>query len=87
MVFLIKNSKGIITDSGGLQEEAVCAKKKVLICRDTTERPETITTKWGKLINDNIIDNISFFTIENSDKLPNPYGENVCEKIIQLLGK
>lgn len=87
MIFLIQNSNGIITDSGGLQEEAVCAKKKVLICRDTTERPETITSNWGKLINDNIIDNISFFNIENTDKLPNPYGENVCEKIIQLLGK
>ena len=87
MVFLIKNSKGIITDSGGLQEEAVCAQKKVLICRDTTERPETITTNWGKLINNNIIDNISFFTIENTNILPNPYGENVCEKIIQLLDK
>ena len=30
MIFLIKNSKGIITDSGGLQEEAVCARKKFL---------------------------------------------------------
>ena len=87
MVFLIKNSKGIITDSGGIQEEAVCAQKKVLICRDTTERPETITTNWGILVYDNIIDNISFFDIENKNILSNPYGENVCDKIIQLIDK
>tara|TARA_B100000035_G_scaffold280319_1_gene260505 strand:- start:86 stop:367 length:282 start_codon:yes stop_codon:yes gene_type:complete len=37
MVHLISNSKGIITDSGGLQEETVCANKRVLVCRNTTE--------------------------------------------------
>lgn len=84
MIFLIKNSKGIITDSGGLQEESVCAKKKVLICRDTTERPETIDSKWGKLINTNIINNINFFK-EKAGNLVNPYGENVCDKIIKIL--
>ena len=61
MVHLISNSKGIITDSGGLQEEAVCANKKVLICRDTTERPETINCGLGKLIDTKIIENIHFF--------------------------
>lgn len=83
MVFLIKNSSGIITDSGGLQEEAVCARKKVLICRDTTERPETIESGWGKLIDIKIIDNIKFLK-EKDGYLVNPYGENVCEKIIKL---
>jgi UDP-N-acetylglucosamine 2-epimerase (non-hydrolysing) len=48
MVHLISNSAGIITDSGGLQEEAVCANKKVLVCRDTTERPETIEFGFQK---------------------------------------
>lgn len=84
MVHLISNSKGIITDSGGLQEEAVCARKKVLVCRDTTERPETIESGWGKLINTKIIDNINFLNEKDGDLL-NPYGENVCKKIINLL--
>lgn len=83
MIFLIKNSKGIITDSGGLQEEAVCARKKVLVCRDTTERPETIESGWGKLIDIKIIENINFLNEKDGD-LKNPYGENVCEKIIKL---
>jgi len=84
MVYLIKNCSGIITDSGGLQEEAVCAKKKILVCRDTTERPETIDSGYGKLVDINIIDNIEFLFKENKNIL-NPYGEHICDKIIKYL--
>ena len=82
MVHLISNSKGIITDSGGLQEEAVCSNKRVLVCRDTTERPETIECGLGKLIDTNIVDNIDFFDKELIDIIENPYGIDVCENII-----
>tara|TARA_Y100000782_G_scaffold30644_1_gene34122 strand:- start:54345 stop:55376 length:1032 start_codon:yes stop_codon:yes gene_type:complete len=85
MVHLIANSKGIITDSGGLQEEAVCSNKKVLICRDTTERPETIECGLGLLIDTNITDNINFFDKENINTFNNPYGNNVCDKIIKII--
>ena len=85
MVYLISNSKGIITDSGGLQEEAVCANKRVLVCRDTTERPETINCGLGKLIDTQITENICFFDEESFDVVENPYGNNVCEKIITSL--
>jgi UDP-N-acetylglucosamine 2-epimerase (non-hydrolysing) len=85
MVHLISNSKGIITDSGGLQEEAVCANKRVLVCRDTTERPETIDCGLGKLIDTQITENICFFDEELIDVLENPYGNDVCEKIITKL--
>ena len=85
MVHLISNSKGIITDSGGLQEEAVCANKRVLVCRDTTERPETIKCGLGKLIDTNIVDNIHFFHEEVSDFIENPYGNNVCEKVFKFI--
>lgn len=85
MVHLILNCKGMITDSGGLQEEAVCAGKKVLICRDTTERPETISSGYGKLVDTKIIDNFLFLFDNIDDKNENPYGENVCDKIINLL--
>jgi UDP-N-acetylglucosamine 2-epimerase (non-hydrolysing) len=85
MVYLISNSKGIITDSGGLQEEAVCAMKKVLVCRDTTERPETIECGLGKLIDTQITENICFFDKEIDIVIENPYGNNVCEKIITNL--
>ena len=85
MVHLISNSKGIITDSGGLQEEAVCANKRVLICRDTTERPETIDCGLGKLIDTQIIEYISFFDEEIINVVNNPYGNNVCENIISTI--
>ena len=85
MVHLISNSKGIITDSGGLQEEAVCANKRVLVCRDTTERPETIDCGLGKLIDTQITENICFFDEDFIDVIDNPYGNDVCEKIITKL--
>ena len=85
MVHLISNSKGIITDSGGLQEEAVCANKRVLVCRDTTERPETIDCGLGKLIDTQITENICFFDQEIIDVVDNPYGNNVCEKIVSYI--
>ncbi len=85
MVHLISNSKGIITDSGGLQEEAVCANKRVLVCRDTTERPETINCGIGKLIDTNIMDNITFFDKDFVDIINNPYGTNVCEKVLKYI--
>ena len=85
MVNLIKNSDGIITDSGGLQEEAVCANKKVLVCRDTTERPETIKCGLGKLIDTQIIENITFFDKDFRGVTDNPYGSDVCDKIVKVL--
>ena len=85
MVHLLINCYGIISDSGGLQEEALCAKKKILVCRDTTERPETIESGYGLLVDTNIEENIDFFKKEINMKNVNPYGENVCDKIIQIL--
>lgn len=84
MVHLISNSKGIITDSGGLQEEAVCANKRVLVCRDTTERPETIVCGLGKLIDTRITENMCFFDKEIGNVVENPYGNDVCEKICRI---
>ena len=86
MVHLISNCKGIISDSGGLQEEATCAKKKILICRNTTERPETIENNYGILVNTNIISNIHFLFEENNNFTDiHPYGKNVCNNILNIL--
>jgi UDP-N-acetylglucosamine 2-epimerase (non-hydrolysing) len=112
MVLFIKNCVGIITDSGGIQEEAISADKRILVCRNTTERPETIENGYGLLIDDKIKENISFLLDEKIDNtnsyllnntnsyllnnsildnslfnypVINPYGENVCEKIIGIV--
>ena len=87
MVDIIMTSKGIITDSGGIQEEAVCAGKKVLVCRDTTERPETIESGWGKLVGTKILENLDFLNTnkDKDNRLKNPYGKHVCENIVNVL--
>ena len=86
MVFAINNSKGLISDSGGLQEEAICLNKNILICRDTSERPETIDSGFGKLIGSDILNNIQFLENGNTkDIVENPYGKNVVKKILEVL--
>jgi len=85
MVYLINNCRGLITDSGGIAEEATCAHKKILICRNTTERQETINCGLGKLVDCDIINNINFLDNVDDDIVENPYGNDVCEKIIQAL--
>ena len=66
--------------------EAVCAERKILICRDTTERPETIEYGYGKLVGTKVLESISFFEdpILNKDS-GNPYGSKVSEKIVSIL--
>lgn len=86
MVYLIDKSDGVISDSGGIQEEVVCMKKKILICRNNTERPETVDSGYGKIIGKEIKENIHFLetnTIDSENK--NPYGENVTSKILKVL--
>ena len=53
-IYLVKNSKGIITDSGGITEEATVLDVPCLTMRNSTERPETITEGTNELIGDNI---------------------------------
>ena len=50
IIYLIKNSLGVLTDSGGIQEEAVSLQKPVLILRDQTERPEGINAGIARLV-------------------------------------
>tara|TARA_E500000178_G_C16889695_1_gene692979 strand:+ start:12 stop:1061 length:1050 start_codon:yes stop_codon:yes gene_type:complete len=85
MVHLIDSSSGIISDSGGIQEEVVSAKKKILICRNTTERPETIKSGYGKLVNDEITSNFNFLNKNVKPISKNPFGSDVSEKIFKIL--
>jgi UDP-N-acetylglucosamine 2-epimerase (non-hydrolysing) len=86
MIYTINKSDGIISDSGGLQEEAICLEKNILVCRDTSERPETIKSGYGKLVGSDIVNNIEFLENKNSKKIHmNPYGNNVVNKILGVL--
>lgn len=86
----------ILTDSGGIQEEAPSLGKPVLVMRDTTERPEGIKAGTLKLVGtneDTIYDNFKLL-LENKEeyekmsKASNPYGDgHTCERIANILIK
>ena len=84
----------ILTDSGGIQEEAPSLGKPVLVMRDTTERPEGIKAGTLKLVgtDENVIYESFKELLENSEaydkmaKASNPYGDgNACVRIADIL--
>jgi len=93
-IYLMSKSYLILTDSGGIQEEAPSLGKPVLVMRDTTERPEAVEAGTVKLVGsdqDNIIKEVQKLLNDNSEyqkmsKAHNPYGDgNTSEKILNIL--
>jgi len=82
MMQLLSKVKFVISDSGGIQEECAAFGKKVLVCRNTTERPEGLDAGFAKLVHTNIIEHFNW-----ANKFPkwsgeNPYGNGNASKII-----
>ena len=93
-IWLMNRAKIIITDSGGVQEEAPSLGKPVLVMRDTTERPEAVEagtvilvgTDKEKIVNEtlDLLNNQDRF--EQMSTLHNPYGDgNACNRIIEYI--
>ena len=93
-IYLMSLSKVIITDSGGVQEEAPSLGKPVLVMRDTTERPEAVDAGTVKLVGtntqriisetNNLLDNKQAYEIMT--KAHNPYGDGkACARIINFM--
>jgi len=93
-LYLMSKSYFIITDSGGVQEEAPSLGKPVLVMRDTTERPEALKAGTVKLVGTDpkkiiqeaqkLLDNLEEY--QKMSQAHNPYGDGkACEKIIQFL--
>ncbi len=82
MMKLLSSVKLVISDSGGIQEECAAFGKRVLVCRDTTERPEGIDAGFAKLINTNILQNFDWANNNPQWKGKNPYGDGNASKII-----
>lgn len=95
-VFLMEKSDVVLTDSGGIQEEAPGLGKPVLVMRDTTERPEALDAGTVKLVGtnyDKIVNEVSALLDDGSyyntmSKAVNPYGDGLaCNRIISMLIK
>lgn len=93
-VYLMEKSTIVLTDSGGIQEEAPGLGKPVLVMRDTTERPEALDAGTVKLVGTNydlIVNEVSTLldnptAYEKMSKAVNPYGDGkACERIAAFL--
>ena len=86
MMKLLSKVKFVISDSGGIQEECAAYKKKVLVCRNTTERPEGIDAGFAKLIHTDIINHFHWANESPIWSGKNPYGNgDASKKIIDSL--
>lgn len=94
-VYLMGRSTIILTDSGGIQEEAPSLGKPVLVMRDTTERPEAMQAGTVRLVGTDTARIVSEVTLLLSDQAVyaamtqahNPYGDGqACQRIIDVLG-
>tara|TARA_B100000945_G_scaffold151896_1_gene121841 strand:- start:2415 stop:3554 length:1140 start_codon:yes stop_codon:yes gene_type:complete len=95
-IYLMKNSYLVLTDSGGIQEEAPSLGKPVLVMREVTERPEAIDAGTVKLVGTepqkivkNIQDLLDDSELYNSmSNAHNPYGDgHACDRILEILKK
>lgn len=93
-VYLMEKSTIVLTDSGGIQEEAPGLGKPVLVMRDTTERPEALAsgtvhlvgTDYDKIMNEvsTLLDDATAY--EKMSKAVNPYGDGkACSRIVSVL--
>lgn len=93
-VYLMEKSTIVLTDSGGIQEEAPGLGKPVLVMRDTTERPEALEagtvklvgTSYERIVNEvsALLDDAAYY--EKMSKAVNPYGDGkACGRIIRNL--
>ena len=95
-VYLMEKSTIVLTDSGGIQEEAPGLGKPVLVMRDTTERPEALDAGTVKLVGtdyDKIVSEVSSLidneaAYEKMSKAVNPYGDGLaCRRIVETITK
>ena len=93
-VYLMEKSNIVLTDSGGIQEEAPGLGKPVLVMRDTTERPEALEAGTVKLVGtdyDKIVNEVSLLLDDQAhydtmSKAVNPYGDGLaCGRIVDTL--
>ena len=95
-IYAMQHSTLLLTDSGGVQEEAPSLGKPVLVMRDTTERPEALAAGTVKLVGadyDKIVSEVSALLDDTAyydamSKAVNPYGDGLaCGRIVEFLNR
>ena len=93
-IYLMSKSYLILTDSGGIQEEAPSLGKPVLVMRNTTERPEAISSGTAKLVGsdkESVVKEVQYLLNNTSaykdmSRSHNPYGDGkACKKIVKFI--
>jgi len=85
---LLSEVKFVISDSGGIQEECASFGKKILVCRETTERPEGVKIGMAKLVGSNILENFAWANNQPEWQGINPYGDGTAsQKIVDTIIK
>lgn len=91
-VWLLKHCQLILSDSGGVQEEAPSLRKPILVLRDVTERPDAVESGWARLVGtderrivDGVLSELSS-TPANGGRKPNPFCDgHAAERIVDVL--
>lgn len=89
MLRAVRDAKIVLTDSGGLQEEACILGVPCVTLRENTERPETVNVGANIIAgkNEKPIFSAVNKMLKSNRNWPQPYGENVSEKILDILGR
>ncbi|MFQ6676178.1 MAG: non-hydrolyzing UDP-N-acetylglucosamine 2-epimerase [Fidelibacterota bacterium] len=87
---LLSEARFVITDSGGIQEECAAFRKKVLVCRERTERPEGVEAGFARVVGTRIEENFPWANDDPEWKGDNPFGdgkaaERIVASILHLL--
>jgi UDP-N-acetylglucosamine 2-epimerase (non-hydrolysing) len=87
-VWLMKHSASILSDSGGIQEEAPSLRKRVVVMRDVTERPEAVESGWAQLVGTDkeriiraVLDTVHT-PLEETEGAPSPFGDGTAARQI-----
>ena len=87
-VWLMKHCTSILSDSGGIQEEAPSLRKRVVVMRDVTERPEAIESGWAQLVGTNrdrivsaVLDTLHVRP-DDFKRAPSPFGDGTAARQI-----
>lgn len=82
LLILLSKVRFVISDSGGIQEECSVFRKRILVCRNTTERPEGVAAGLAKIVGHKIIKHFEWANQTEPWKGESPYGDGLASKRI-----